>query len=313
MQRRILTRACTQALPCLLALMLPNPIHSQPTTSARSLQQAVTHAMTGKAGTAVVIDAASGKILAVHRLHTAAQRVALPGSSIKPFTLLTLLNSGTVNQQTTWLCKRPLTLAGHNLSCTHPELKQPFDPVMALAYSCNSYFAAMAARLTPVELRNGFQSFGFGSPSGLAPGEAAGNVPLASTTEELQLEALGEGGIHVTPLQLLRAYQMLERMQVNHDARLEPVYQGLEASVANGMGHLAQPDASLKVAGKTGTSLVEEGFCRHGWFAGYAPAHDPKIVLVVFLEKGNGPVDAAGVAREIFTAYAASQANGASH
>ena len=59
------------------------------------------------------------------------------------------------------------------------------------------------------------------------------------------------------------------------------------------MGHQAQPDAKLHVAGKTGTSLVEEGSWRHGWFAGYAPTEKPEIVLVVFVEKGHGPTDAA--------------------
>jgi penicillin-binding protein 2 len=102
-------------------------------------------------------------------------------------------------------------------------------------------------------------------------------------------------------------------MQVSHDSNFDSVFQGLEASVTYGMGRLAQPNTEMKVAGKTGTSLVEEGSWRHAWFAGYAPAHDPKIVLVVFLEKGLGPVDAAGVAREIFTAYAASSVNGGAH
>jgi penicillin-binding protein 2 len=71
------------------------------------------------------------------------------------------------------------------------------------------------------------------------------------------------------------------------------------------MGRLAQPDAPIQVAGKTGTSLVDEGSWRHGWFAGYAPVDKPKVALVVFLEKGNGPTDASGVAKEIFAAYAA--------
>jgi penicillin-binding protein 2 len=184
---------------------------------------------------------------------------------------------------------------------------------MALAYSCNSYFSSVATRLTPGELRTAFLKYGFASPSGLAPNEATGSVALAGTQAELQLQAIGEGGVHVTPLELLRAYQKLALMAPKHDAKLTPVFAGLDGSVSYGMGHLAQPDSTMKVAGKTGTSLVEEGSWRHGWFAGYAPTDRPEIVLVVFLEKGNGPVDAAGVAREIFGAYAASRARGAVH
>ena len=60
----------------------------------------------------------------------------------------------------------------------------------------------------------------------------------------------------------------------------------------------------MKVAGKTGTAPAEEGPWTHAWFAGYAPADNPEIVVLVFLEKGHGGSEAAIVAREIFGAYA---------
>lgn len=274
----------------------------RPPTSA--LQHAATRAMAGKRGTAVVIEVGSGKILAANQLPVAAQRVALPGSSVKTFTLLALIEAGKADPQTVLMCKRPLTIGGHNFDCTHPDLKQPLDPAMALAYSCNSYFTALATRITPSELRDEFLRYGFGSPSGLVPNEATGGVTKANTEPELQMEAIGEWGLQATPLQLLRAYQKLAQLSQKHDRKLAPVFAGLEGSVSFGMGHLAQPDGPMKVAGKTGTSLVEEGNWRHGWFAGYAPADKPVIALVVFLEKGNGPVDAAGIARKLFAAYA---------
>lgn len=269
--------------------------------------------MAGKAGSAVVIDSASGDVLAAYHPEVAAQRAALPGSSIKPFTLLALLEADKINDHTTLLCKRSLTLGGHRLNCTHPDLKQPLDPAMALAYSCNSYFTTVAARLTPSELRNSFLKYGFGSPSNLVPNEVAGKVALASTPTELQLQAIGEWGVRVTPMQLLRGYQRLALLSQTHDAKLVPLFAGLEGSVSYGMGHLAQPAAPLKISGKTGTSLVEEGAWRHGWFAGYAPSDNPQIALVVFLEKGHGPTDAATVAREIISAYATSRRSGVAH
>jgi cell division protein FtsI/penicillin-binding protein 2 len=67
------------------------------------------------------------------------------------------------------------------------------------------------------------------------------------------------------------------------------------------MAHAAQPDG-LEVAGKTGTAGSGSSPWTHGWFAGYAPAVHPEIVLVVYLEHGRG-LDAAAVARKIFTAY----------
>jgi len=275
-----------------------------------AMQRAADHAMAGRSGALVVIDVATSKILAAYHLGVAAQRVALPGSSIKTLTLMTLLETGKINERTTLMCKRSLTVGGHQLNCTHPDVKQPFDPATALAYSCNTYFARMATRLSPSELRDGFVKFGLASASGLAPSEVTGSISVANTQTELQLQAIGEGGVQVTPLELLRAYQRVALLASDHDARLAPVFAGLEGSVSYGMGHLAQPNAPMKVAGKTGTSLVEEGSWRHGWFAGYAPADKPEIALVVFLENGHGPTDAAEAAREIFAAYASTRTTG---
>ena len=266
--------------------------------------------MTGRSGTAVVIHVVSGKTLAAYHPETAARRVAPPGSAIKPFTLLALLESGKVNSQTALVCKRPLTVGQHKLDCTHPNQTQPLDAATAMAYSCNSFFTATATRLAPAELRDSLLKDGFGSPSGLASTEAVGAVRLAATQAELQLQAIGEWGITVTPLELLRGYQGLALLSQRHDSKLSPLFDGLEGSVSYGMGHQAQPDAKLHVAGKTGTSLVKEGSWRHGWFAGYAPTEKPQIVLVVFVEKGHGPTDAASVARAIFAAYAKNRGAG---
>ena len=140
----------------------------------------------------------------------------------------------------------------------------------------------------------------------LAANEAAGNVALAHSPEELQLQAIGEWGIKITPLDLVRAYRNLALLsQTNGDAKSAALLsEGLQGSVAYGMARAAQPASTMKAAGKTGTARVEEGAWTHGWFAGYAPADRPAIVLVVFLEKGHGS-DAAAIAREIFEAFAA--------
>ncbi len=203
------------------------------------------------------------------------------------------------------MCKRPLTIGGHRLDCGHPDTHAPLDAATALAYSCNSYFTQVATRLTPAELRNSLLKDGFASATGLAANEAVGKVALAGTPAELQLQAIGEWGIEVTPLELLRGYRNLALLAPEHDAKLAPVFAGLEGSTSYGMGRLAQPEAAMKVAGKTGTALAEEGPWRHAWFAGYAPAAKPEMVLVVYLEKGYGPSDAASAARKIFAAYAA--------
>ena len=269
------------------------------------LQSAIAQIMAGQRGTAVVLDVNSGRLLATYHADVAARRVARPGSSIKPFTLLALLQTGNVDAHTALVCKRPLTIAGHKLDCTHPETPEPLGPASALAYSCNSYFTSVATRLTPAQLHDSFVRAGFGSLTHLEPNEASGSVALAQSSEELQLQAIGEAGISVTALELARAYRGLALLsQKNSDAKVTAsLFEGLQESVSYGMAHAAQPASPIKVAGKTGTAPADEGPWTHGWFAGYAPADNPEIVVVVFLEKGHGS-DAAALASKIFDAVA---------
>ncbi len=267
--------------------------------------------MAGRRGAVVVLDVQSGHILAAYHLDVAARRVAHPGSAIKPFTLLALLQAGKLDGQTALMCKRTVSISGHKLDCTHPATPQPLVPASALAYSCNSYFTSVATRLTPAQLHDSFVRFGFSSPGELAPDEVGGNVALAHSPEELQLQAIGEWGISVTPLELLRGYLNLARLaKSDPNGKLSPLFDGLQQSVAYGMGRMAQPDTAMKVAGKTGTAVSDEGPWTHAWFAGYAPAENPQIAFVVFLEKGHGGSDAAGVARELFAAFAANHTAG---
>jgi penicillin-binding protein 2 len=271
------------------------------------LQSAVNHAMGNRRGAAVVLDVHSGRVIAASHLGVASRRVAAPGSSIKPFTLLALLQSGKVNGQTSLMCKRFVSISGRKLDCSHPATTDPLGPAEALAYSCNSYFTTVALRLSPEELRSSLVQDGFSSLTELSPDEVAGAVSMAQSQPQLQLQAIGEWGIRVTPLELVKAYRALALLQPEHHPKLEPLFAGLDESVTYGMGRMAQPQASIKIAGKTGTAPAEEGAWTHAWFAGYAPAENPEVVLVVFLEKGHGGSTAAGLAREIFSAFASSQ------
>jgi len=288
-----------------LLLHLTFSLGGQSQASDQGLQSAVSGAMANLHGAAVVVDVSSGRILAIYHPRVAALRIALPGSSLKSFTLLTLLKKHKVDAHTALLCRRPLTVGGHRLDCPHPATQQPFEPPAALAYSCNFYFASVATRLTPGELHDGLVEVGFTSLTGWLPQEASGRVGLAHNQDELRLQAIGEWGIQVTPLELLRAYRELALLAVSGEAQFAPLFEGLQQSVSYGMGHLAQPTSGMQVAGKTGTALADEGPWTHGWFAGYAPAGKPRIALVVYLERGHGPTDAAVIARQIFTAFAA--------
>ena len=51
---------------------------------------------------------------------------------------------------------------------------------------------------------------------------------------------------------------------------------------------------SLAVAGKTGTAETGADRASHAWFAGYVPAEEPKLALVVVLEHAGEAAMAAG-------------------
>lgn len=282
----------------LLILLLPAR------RSGGDLDAALVKIMNGRSGAAVVVDVASGKVLGAYHVEVAARSLARPGSAFKPFTLLALLQSGKLKPTDSLTCRRNLHVGAHNLSCSHPQTGQPLQAVSALAYSCNDFFATFGERLTAVELRTIFQQMGFASPSGLVKSEAVGSVQLARTDEERQLQAIGEGEMRVTPLEMLEAYRKLalRRNDVQISDAEYSVFAGLEAGTDYGMARLAAVKG-VKVAGKTGTARTDRGAWSNAWFAGFAPAEKPQVAVVVFLEKGAGPGDAAPLAAEIIRAW----------
>jgi cell division protein FtsI/penicillin-binding protein 2 len=263
------------------------------------LQRAVDISMKERQGAAVALNVESGQVVASYRMDVAARRVASPGSAVKPFTLMALLEGGVVREQTAIVCPRIVRIGTYTLDCSHPETNLPLDPVTALAYSCNHFFTSMSRRLPMDALRSAFVRAGFNSVTGKWATEIPGLVAEPRSSDELELMGVGEAEIQVTPLALAEAYRNLIRplrqpADVTPELRL--VSRGMQAVVEKGTGQLAASN-HVQVAGKTGTS---EG---HAWFAGFAPADNPEVVIVIFLEHGTGGADAAPLAGRIFDDY----------
>jgi len=294
-----------------LALILLLGTHTMGLPPA-TLTSTVIKEMRGKKGSVIVLNLVDGRVLASYDMVRAARRRARPGSAIKPFVLATLIDAGALRDEPGVYCRRKLSIGGRKLDCGHPQTGEQLHAEEALAYSCNSYFTEMGARLSGIQLQQGLTHWGLESPTGLAKDEARGEIRLSHTREQLQLQSVGEENVLVTPLGLLNGFRRLalERRSGAEAAGTHAVvFSGMEGATEYGMARLAQPKVGFKgrpmrVAGKTGTSKAIEGSWTHAWFAGFAPSEHPEIVVVVFLEQGAGPTDAAPIARKIFEAWA---------
>jgi stage II sporulation protein D len=248
------------------------------------VQISLTAALRNTSAAGVVVDVARGRQLA--EVGNAATAQGAPGSILKPLFLAAALRRQEILPQTTFFCSRSLHIAegsrDWNLACTHPQSATPFAAQEALAYSCNTYFAALADRLSPARSVAVLEHYGL---AGVTPPESR---------EAKQLLVLGLRGISVSPQQIAHAYRKLAQDldQYLDDTTLQPVRDGLRESVAYGMAHNAAVPG-LELAGKTGT--VTNG----GWFAGSGAFEGHQIVIAIYFPRGNG-ADAARLAQHFF-------------
>lgn len=286
----MITYAATMGL-----LSLPHGLPSQ--TWQRAVDSGTLRASESRV---VVLDIASGRLLAAHRLGDAARTLAAPGSTLKPLVLYRLVNAGKWDPATRVACNRQLDVAGHRLACSHPPAP-PFNAREALTWSCNSYFAAVARTLRPGELGDLLRPTGLLSATGLAREEVPAEFHEPESIDEEQLTLLGVEGVRVTPLELAAAYRWLALELAEHSdsEATQVVGAGLEDSASFGMAGQASL-GGFPVMGKTGTADSEASGRSHGWFVGMAPAQKPRVVIAVYLPSARG-TDAAYVAGEILS------------
>lgn len=243
----------------------------------------------------VVVEVASGRLLATHHLRDAAQTLAAPGSTLKPLVLYQLLAAGRWSATTHVPCDRSLVIAGQRLACSHPQ-SAPFDARGALTWSCNRYFAEVAQAIKPGELGPLLRATGLLGTTGLASPEATADFREPRSVTDQQLAVLGVKGVRVTPLELAIAYRWLAREMTAHanTSAAQTVRVGLLDSATFGIAGEASA-GEVAVAGKTGTAESTATSRTHGWFVGLAPAERPQVVIAVYLPSSRG-ADAAAVA-----------------
>ncbi len=248
-----------------------------------------------------------------------------PGSVMKVFTIAAALESGKFTAAT-----RVDTAPGWI------QLGQ-FTPRDAINYgvlditgiltkSSNVGAVKIAGQLDSSYLHGVLQRFGFGRVTGSGfPGESPGLLSSHTRWREVEKGAISYGyGLAVTPLQLaqafaaianggrLRAPTFIKRARNPDEAVIDP---GLAATLRDMMETVIGPGgtgtaasvAHFRVAGKTGTSRKATG---QGYvdqyvasFGGFAPASDPRVVVLVSVNEPAGEQYHGGdVAAPIFSA-----------
>jgi cell division protein FtsI (penicillin-binding protein 3) len=232
-----------------------------------------------------------------------------PGSTLKPFTVSAALESGK------FLPSDMINTSPGTIQVGHKTIKDARDYgrlslAKIIEKSSNVGATKIALALDKKIMWQTLQSVGFGKTSGSRlPGESAGLMNPYHNWVRLDQASLSFGyGISVTPLQLARAYAVLANdgvlpeitllrrntstasASVLSAATAQRVRSMLELAVSKqGTGAAARvPD--YRVAGKTGTvhKLTADGYADDhyvAWFAGFAPASDPRLVMVVTVDE----------------------------
>lgn len=244
------------------------------------------------------------------------------GSVFKPVVAAAALESG-IDRSFSYNCKGSVEFNGVTFHCHKKDGHGIVDMEGAVAYSCNTYFIALAHEIGADNIIRTASDFGFGKKTSLADGmeSAGGNLPSA---EELDSKAavanisFGQGKLTATPLQICSMMATIARGgdfiepyliegEVDKDGKVTRIYrygkrriissptaellQGfLEKVVAYGSGSRAKCEA-VTVAGKTATAQTGKSVngeeIYNAWFAGYFPADNPKYAVAILKEDGG--------------------------
>ena len=275
------------------------------------------------AGSAVVLDVATGEVLAMANLpaynphvitggdrdarrNRAVTDLIEPGSTIKPLTVAAVLQAGLVTPSTR-VDTSPGWMPNGRYRTSDVRNYGVLDVTGVITKSSNVGAAKLAAMLPDQQFYEALRAFGFGQStrSGF-PGEAAGLFPDPGQWSGTSKQTISYGyGLSATPLQIAAAYAA-----IGNDGRLpQPTFvkgqhgdarQALEPAVADTvlrmMQTVTEPGGTATqarilgyhVAGKTGTSRKASGggYSRRyvSFFAGLVPVENPRFSMAVVID-----------------------------
>ena len=248
-----------------------------------------------KAGSAVVLDAETGEILALanYPSYNPAKRQNLtgaqlrnraltdtfePGSTMKPFVISLALEKGIVTPETTiQTAPGHLTIGGSTIGDAHPQGLLTVNQV--IQKSSNVGTVKIAMQMQPRDMWEMFTSVGIGQRPQLPfPGAVSGKLRAYKTWRPIEQATMAYGyGLSASLFQLAHAYTVFARdgelvpvtlMKTDGQAVGVRVMQAKTAQAVRHMLHLVTlsggtaPKAQTmgySVGGKTGTAHKQEG------------------------------------------------------
>jgi cell division protein FtsI (penicillin-binding protein 3) len=261
-----------------------------------------------------------------------------PGSTFKLFLLASALDTGTVTPETIIDCGHGSYKVGGKVIHDHGSMER-LTVSDVLKYSSNIGCAKIAQKLGKETFYDYLRAFGFGEKSGIDfDGEGSGILRPPQRWFEIDLAAISFGqGVTATALQLvtatsavvnggelLRPYLVREirdkrndvrdarqpqvvRRVVGRDVALAMRNMMITVTDADGTGSRARVPG-FEVGGKTGTAQKVDPVTgtysvdkRVSSFVGFAPARDPKIVVLVSLDEPEGKAYGGLLAAPVFS------------
>lgn len=273
-----------------------------------AIRQVAVDALGSRAGTVVVMEAKTGKIVTMVNQEWAIKNSYKPCSTIKLVTGVGGLNEGVINEE-----------GGIGESTSGLDLDH------ATARSNNPYFQRVGSNFGNAKMITYAKSLGLGEKTGInAEGETPGKLPFGNRNARIyshgddfevtplqlavMVTAIANGGQKVVP-------QIVKQQNVKASVRArfrEPVsvpYRTVQG-VLPGMIGAAEwgtaargVDHSQGIAGKTGSCIFKGSWI--GLFASVAPVEDPQYAVAV-ITRGEGERGkyAAAVAGQIYRALA---------
>ncbi len=244
-----------------------------------------------------------------------------PGSTVKPLTVATGLETGTLTGNETYYCDGVEHVGGHDIHCVVRTGHGELTVEQAIMESCNDALMQMSFAIQKENLLNYQQIFGFGQKTNIdLPGEARTDS-LLYTLETMDDSSLATNSFgqnfNVTMVQLASAFSSLINggeyyqphmvrkitdengnliediegtvlKQTVSESTCDIVKEYLYKTVSEGTGNAAKV-AGYSMGGKTGTAqkIPRSDGKYLVSFIGYVPQEDPQMVIYVVIDEPN--------------------------